>query len=67
MYKRQHPILRQVAARQRSRHLQLPELAVRLDQAAQHAVHLPIAPVSYTHLRATPVSVSQMLNIRAFT
>ena len=48
---RGHPILRQVAARQRSRHLQLPELAVRLDQAAQHAVHLPIAQ-DIIHLQA---------------
>ena len=48
---RGHPILRQVAARQRSRHLQLPELAVRLDQAAQYAVHLPIAQ-NIIHLQA---------------
>lgn len=46
---RGHPVLRQVAARQRRGHLQFPYLAVRNDLAAQYAVYLPIAQLIVHH------------------
>ena len=46
---RGHPVLRQAAARQRCRHLQLPYLALGHDLAPQHAVHLPVAQLVVHH------------------
>ena len=46
---RGHTVLRQAAARQRSRHLQLPDLAFGQNLAAQHAVHLPVAQLVVHH------------------